>query len=280
MNIEEVRAYCLRKPGAAESFPFGEEVLVFKVGGKIFLLANLTEGNSLNVKCDPERAVELRERHEEVQPGYHMNKRHWNTVRIDGVLKTKDIRDMIDHSYEMVVASLPKKVRDMVAKLSLCTIMVLCAFSCSRSGPVTLPPPTQNGSMTVNLTCPRQAPTYQNQFELILSETSGKILLDDLTQVNTVINATLQTADTLINVTSIFYDSVYHKFDCRTYKAVNPTRWATSVNGIVQLDITRTGGQPATILYKNPRSLARQDGISMAAVMVGLLPVSQARTVC
>lgn len=96
----------------AESFPFGEEVLVFKVGGKIFLLANLTEGNSMNLKCDPERAVELRERHEEVQPGYHMNKRHWNTVRIDGALKTKEIRDMIDHSYELVVASLPKKVKD------------------------------------------------------------------------------------------------------------------------------------------------------------------------
>ena len=112
MNMEELRAYCLRKPGAEEGFPFGEEVLVFKVGGKIFLLANLFEGNSLNAKCDPDLAVELRERHEEVQPGYHMNKRHWNTVRIDGGLKTKEIREMIDHSYDIVVKALPKKVRE------------------------------------------------------------------------------------------------------------------------------------------------------------------------
>ena len=109
--MEELRDYCLRKPGAEESFPFGEETLVFKVGGKVFLLAGLTEGNQFNVKCDPDLAIELRERHEEVQPGYHMNKRHWNTVRLDGVLRAKEIREMIDHSYEIVVAGLTKKVR-------------------------------------------------------------------------------------------------------------------------------------------------------------------------
>jgi predicted DNA-binding protein (MmcQ/YjbR family) len=112
MNMEELREYCLQKPGAKESFPFGEETLVFKVGGKVFLIASLTEGNQFNVKCDPERAIELRERYEEVQPGYHMNKRHWNTVRMDGALKAKEIREMIDHSYEIIVAGLPKKVRE------------------------------------------------------------------------------------------------------------------------------------------------------------------------
>jgi predicted DNA-binding protein (MmcQ/YjbR family) len=112
MNMEELREHCLRKPGAEECFPFGEETLVFKVGGKVFLIASLTDGNQFNVKCDPERAIELRERHEEVQPGYHMNKRHWNTVRMDGALKAKDIREMIDHSYTIVVDALPKKVRE------------------------------------------------------------------------------------------------------------------------------------------------------------------------
>jgi len=111
MNIEELREYCLKKAGAEESFPFGEEVLVFKVGGKVFLLADLSEGNSFNAKCDPDKAVELRERHEDVQPGYHMNKRHWNTVRLDGTLRAREIREMIDHSYERVVDALPKKIR-------------------------------------------------------------------------------------------------------------------------------------------------------------------------
>jgi predicted DNA-binding protein (MmcQ/YjbR family) len=112
MNIEDLRAYCLRKPGAEESFPFGVETLVFKVCGKIFLLTGLLDSNQFNVKCDPERAVELRERYEEVRPGYHMNKRHWNTVRMDGRLKVREIHEMIDHSYEIVTAALPKKIRE------------------------------------------------------------------------------------------------------------------------------------------------------------------------
>jgi predicted DNA-binding protein (MmcQ/YjbR family) len=118
MDMETLREYCLRKAGAEESFPFGEETLVFKVGGKIFLLASLTEGNRFNAKCDPDRAVELRERHEEVQPGYHMNKRHWNTIRMDGGLKAKEIREMIDHSYEIVVKALPKRVREGIRGLT------------------------------------------------------------------------------------------------------------------------------------------------------------------
>lgn len=114
--MEALREYCLRKAGVKESFPFGEEVLVFKVGGKIFLLADLSEGNSFNVKCDPGLAVELREKHEEVQPGYHMNKKHWNTVRTDGALKSRELREMIDHSYEIVVGTLPKKLREGLGK--------------------------------------------------------------------------------------------------------------------------------------------------------------------
>jgi predicted DNA-binding protein (MmcQ/YjbR family) len=118
MDMETLREYCLRKAGAEESFPFGEQTLVFKVGGKIFLLASLAEGNRFNAKCDPDRAVELRERYEEVQPGYHMNKRHWNTVRMDGGLKAKEIREMIDHSYEIVVKALPKKLREGIERLA------------------------------------------------------------------------------------------------------------------------------------------------------------------
>jgi predicted DNA-binding protein (MmcQ/YjbR family) len=118
MDMETLREYCLRKAGAEESFPFGEQTLVFKVGGKIFLLASLAEGNRFNAKCDPDRAVELRERYEEVQPGYHMNKRHWNTVRMDGGLKAKEIREMIHHSYEIVVKALPKKLREGIERLA------------------------------------------------------------------------------------------------------------------------------------------------------------------
>lgn len=110
MNIEELREHCLQKPGVTEGFPFDEDTLVFKAGGKIFLLIGL-QGNSFNVKCDPERAVELREQYSEVQPGYHMNKVHWNTVYTDGSLTRKQLCEMIDHSYDLIVKSLPKKVR-------------------------------------------------------------------------------------------------------------------------------------------------------------------------
>ena len=112
MNIEQLREYCLKKPGVEEGFPFGEQTIVFKIGGKIFLLASLEEGNRFNAKCDPDRAIELREMHEEVIPGYHMNKKHWNTVYMDGRLTAKQLHEIIDHSYELVFASLPKKTRD------------------------------------------------------------------------------------------------------------------------------------------------------------------------
>lgn len=111
MNIEELRDYCLQKPGVTEGFPFGGDTLVFKIGGKLFLLAGLSDGNHFNAKCDPELAVELRERYSEVKPGYHMNKAHWNTVDMDGSLTMKQLYEMIDHSYQLVFNSLPKNTQ-------------------------------------------------------------------------------------------------------------------------------------------------------------------------
>jgi len=111
LNVEELRDYCLQKPGTTEGLPFGEETLVFKVAEKIFLLIGLAEGNRFNVKCDPELTVELRERYPEVIPGYHMNKKLWNTVYMDGSLTRKQLCEMIDHSYEQVVKSLSKKLQ-------------------------------------------------------------------------------------------------------------------------------------------------------------------------
>jgi len=103
MNIEGIRAYCLSKPNTEEAMPFGDTVLVFKVKGKIFLLTSLDrEPLQFNVKCDPERAIELREEYACVLPGYHMNKKHWNTVIIDGTLSNKQLKEMIDHSYKLV----------------------------------------------------------------------------------------------------------------------------------------------------------------------------------
>ena len=118
MNIEELREYCLHKPGVTEGFPFGEETLVFKVGEKLFLLTGLVEGDRFNAKCDPERAIELRERYDEVQPGFHMNKKHWNTVFINGSLSKKQLQEIIDHSYALVLKSLSKKVREAIAGLA------------------------------------------------------------------------------------------------------------------------------------------------------------------
>jgi len=112
LNIEELRDYCLQKNQVTEGFPFGEDTLVFKVGGKLFLLIGLGEANRFNVKCEPELAVELRELHPEVMPGFHMNKVHWNTVYMDGGLTRKQLCDMIDHSYQQVIKSLPKKIQD------------------------------------------------------------------------------------------------------------------------------------------------------------------------
>jgi len=116
MNIEDIREYCLSKKGADESFPFDEDTLVFKVGDKMFALMSLEEGASINLKCEPEKAIELRERYLEIKPGYHMNKKHWNTVLYNGSLSDKMIKELIDHSYSLVVKGLPKKVRDEILK--------------------------------------------------------------------------------------------------------------------------------------------------------------------
>jgi len=110
MNIEEFTEYCLVKKGVAESFPFGGDTLVFKVVGKIFSLTGLENiPASANLKCDPEWAITLREEYEDIQPGYHMNKAHWNTVTLEGSLEDSLIKKLIDHSYDLVVQSLPKK---------------------------------------------------------------------------------------------------------------------------------------------------------------------------
>ncbi len=110
MNIEEFRDYCLSKNQVIESFPFDEETLVFKVGGKIFALAGLeNHPATANLKCDPEKALALREEYHEIMPGYHMNKIHWNTVIIDGSLSNKLIAELTDDSYNLVVKGLSKK---------------------------------------------------------------------------------------------------------------------------------------------------------------------------
>jgi len=115
MNVELLRDYCLQKAAVTEGFPFGDDTLVFKVGGKMFLLFSLKE-NRFNVKCDPELAAELRDRYTEVQPGYHMNKVQWNTIHLDGILTDKQFYEMVDHSYELIVKGLPKKVREELEK--------------------------------------------------------------------------------------------------------------------------------------------------------------------
>jgi predicted DNA-binding protein (MmcQ/YjbR family) len=108
LNVEELRDYCLQKSGVTEGMPFGNDTLVFRVGNKIFLLMSLNTGNRFNVKCDPELAIELRDRHAEVIPGFHMNKTHWNSVYTDGNLTNKQLCEMIDHSYSLILKSLPK----------------------------------------------------------------------------------------------------------------------------------------------------------------------------
>lgn len=111
MHIEQFREYCLSKKGAEETFPFGEDTLVFKVAGKMFALTSLSEPDAANLKCDPEQAVELRSNYEAVQPGYHMNKQHWNTISYNHDLPDKEILKLVDHSYDLVLKSLPKKTR-------------------------------------------------------------------------------------------------------------------------------------------------------------------------
>ncbi len=112
MNIEEIRDYCLSKSGVTEGFPFNDTALVFKVAGKMFALLDLSEDErGISLKCDPELAIELRERHTEVTPAWHFNKKHWNTVLINCSILDSLIFSRIDHSYELVVQGLSQKKR-------------------------------------------------------------------------------------------------------------------------------------------------------------------------
>ena len=112
MNPEFLRDYCLLKKGVTEEFPFDQETLVFKVMNKIFLLTSLeSKPLRINVKCDPELAISLREKYEAAYPAYHMNKKHWNSVECIGSIPHDELLGMIDHSYELVVKGLPKKMQ-------------------------------------------------------------------------------------------------------------------------------------------------------------------------
>ncbi len=109
MDLAQFREYCLSKPRATEGTPFGPDVLVFKVGGKMFALAALDEvPSTVNLKCDPDLALDLRDRYEQITPGYHMNKKHWNTIDIEGCIPDAELQRLIDHSYDLVVKGLPK----------------------------------------------------------------------------------------------------------------------------------------------------------------------------
>ena len=113
MNIEELRNYCLSLTGAEETLPFGPDTLVYKIGGKMFAAMGLEwEEAAINLKCDPEYAIELRDRYPDIIPGYHMNKKHWNTVYTERGLEGELIMELIDHSFNLVIANLPRSIRD------------------------------------------------------------------------------------------------------------------------------------------------------------------------
>lgn len=119
MDIEQFRAYALSKAGSSEDFPFDEVTLCLRVMGKIFAITGLdNERFSVNLKCDPDYAVELREQHPAIQPGWHMNKKHWNTVDFEGELDDKMLRHLVDHSYDMVVKTLKKAEREALQVIS------------------------------------------------------------------------------------------------------------------------------------------------------------------
>lgn len=113
MNSEELHEYCINKKGVTAEFPFDENTLVYKVSGKMFALVALDEEIlAVNLKCDPELAIELREQYTAVNPGYHMNKKYWNTITLDGSVSTNLIKEWIDHSYQEVVKKLSKKEKE------------------------------------------------------------------------------------------------------------------------------------------------------------------------
>lgn len=117
MDIEQLREYCLSLKGTDEGFPFDENTLVFKVMGKMFALMNLNGDFYVNLKCDPDKAIELRETYPCVQPGYHMSKIHWNSVRIDGTLSDQLLESWIKDSYELIVSKLTKKQKEELKNL-------------------------------------------------------------------------------------------------------------------------------------------------------------------
>ncbi len=121
MNLESFYEYCLSKKGVTEHFPFDQDTLVFKVGGKIFALSSLSkweEGKpAINLKCDPDRALELRIEYDDIKPGFHMSKLHWNTVSINKKVSDVLINQLIDHSYELVFKSLTKKLQNEILDL-------------------------------------------------------------------------------------------------------------------------------------------------------------------
>ncbi|MEQ8336228.1 MAG: MmcQ/YjbR family DNA-binding protein [Cyclobacteriaceae bacterium] len=117
MDIESFREYCLSKPMVTEEVPFGPDTLVFKVVGKLFALADIEQFESINLKCDPEVAVQLREQYPDVNPGYHMNKKHWNTVNTRGMVGDELFKQWIDDSYNLVVKGLPKKLQEELKKI-------------------------------------------------------------------------------------------------------------------------------------------------------------------
>lgn len=112
MHIEAFREYCLQKKEVTESFPFGGDTLVFKVMDKMFAITSVDNYVSINLKCNPEKAIQLREQYSFVLPGYHMNKKHWNTIMLEEGVNNKLLREWIDESYQLVVESLPKKLRE------------------------------------------------------------------------------------------------------------------------------------------------------------------------
>ncbi len=109
--LQRISDYALSKDGAEATFPFDDKTLVVKVMGKMYLLIDIEEPSTINLKCDPDKAIELRVEYDDVQPGYHMSKKHWNTVRVNGELTWDFIRELIDHSYDLVVSGLPKKTQ-------------------------------------------------------------------------------------------------------------------------------------------------------------------------
>ncbi len=119
MNLEDFHTYCLSKKGVTESFPFDEVTLVFKVMSKVFAITGLdNEVFEVNLKCDPEKAIMLREENpDDIRAGFHMNKKHWNTVLFEGNLSNKELKELVDHSYDLVVKKLKKSEKEILASL-------------------------------------------------------------------------------------------------------------------------------------------------------------------